>query len=104
MLNQSRLSTTEKIAQEIEDYFDATEEFSHDDKNKLDSFLQSVKALRKVENDGVPYNCGNSSGKKGKRKMHKWLGFQPERFEQRKFGGYCNWCCRVGHKEALVLD
>ena len=37
---------------------------------------------------------------KGKGKMHKGLGFQPERGEQRKFGGYCNWCWRVGHKEA----
>ena len=25
---------------------------------------------------------------------------QPERGEQRKFGGYCNWCWRIGHKEA----
>ena len=34
MLNQSRLSTTEEVAQEIEDYWDATEEFSRDDKNQ----------------------------------------------------------------------
>ena len=32
--------------------------------------------------------------------MHKGLGFQPERVEQRKFGGYCYWCWRIGHKEA----
>ena len=32
--------------------------------------------------------------------MHKGLGFQPERGEQGKFGGYCNWCWRIGHKEA----
>ena len=32
MLNQSRLSTAEEVAQEIEDYWDATEEFSRDDK------------------------------------------------------------------------
>ena len=38
--------------------------------------------------------------KKGRGKMHKGLGFQPERGEQRKFGGYCNWCWRIGHKEA----
>ena len=33
MLNQSRLSTAEEVAQEFEDYWDATEEFfSRDDK------------------------------------------------------------------------
>ena len=32
--------------------------------------------------------------------MHIGLGFQPERGEQRRFGGYCNWCWRIGHKEA----
>ena len=30
MLNQSRLSTAEEVAQEIEDYWDATEEFSRE--------------------------------------------------------------------------
>ena len=34
MLNQSRLSTAEEVSQEIEDYWDATEEFSRDDKNQ----------------------------------------------------------------------
>ena len=33
-------------------------------------------------------------------KLHKGLGFQPERGEQRRFGGYCNWCWRIGHKES----
>ena len=37
--------------------------------------------------NGVPYNFGKGSGTKGKGKMHKGLGFQPERGEQRKFGG-----------------
>ena len=32
MLKQSRLSTAEEVALEIEDYWDATEEFSRDDK------------------------------------------------------------------------
>ena len=36
MLNQSRLSTAEDVAQEIEDYWDATEEFSRDDKNQAE--------------------------------------------------------------------
>ena len=31
MLNQSRLSTAEEVAQEIEDYWDADEEFSRDE-------------------------------------------------------------------------
>ena len=31
---------------------------------------------------GVPCNVGKSSGTKGKGKMHKGLGFQPERGEQ----------------------
>ena len=34
MLNRSRLSTAEEVAQEIEDYRDAIEEFSRDDKNQ----------------------------------------------------------------------
>ena len=50
--------------------------------------------------NGVPYNFGKGSGTKGKGKMHKGLGFQPERGKQRKFGGYCNWCWRIGHTEA----
>ena len=47
--------------------------------------------------DGVPYNFGKGSGTKGKGQMHKGLGFQHECGEQRKFGGYCNWCWRMGH-------
>ena len=34
MLNQSRLSTAEEDVQEIEDYWDATEDFSRDDKSQ----------------------------------------------------------------------
>ena len=48
----------------------------------------------------MPYNFGKGSGTKGKGKIYKRLGFQPERGEQRKFGGYCKWCWRIGHKEA----
>ena len=44
MLNQA-----EEVAKEIEDYWDATEEFSRDDKNQA-GFIQLVKALRNVEN------------------------------------------------------
>ena len=50
--------------------------------------------------DGVSYNFGQGTGTKGKEKMHEALGFQHERGEQRKFRGYCNWCWRIGHKEA----
>ena len=41
MLNQSRLSTAEEVAQEIEDYWDATEECSLDDKNQA-GFIAAV--------------------------------------------------------------
>ena len=34
MLNESRLSTDDELAQEIEDYWDATEEISRDDKGQ----------------------------------------------------------------------
>ena len=37
---------------------------------------------------------------KSKGKIHKVLGFQRERGEQRRIGGYCNWCWRIDHKEA----
>ena len=45
-----------------------------------------------------PAKGGKPDGTKGKGKMHKRLGFQPERGEQRKFCGYCNWCWRNGHE------
>ena len=97
MLNQSRLSTAEEVAQEIEDYCDEIEEFSRDDTNQPGFFAPVGKGLAKGgKPNGVPYNFGKSSGTKGKGKMHKGLGFQPERGEQRKFGGYCNWCWRFG--------
>ena len=70
-------------------------------RTKLDSLLQLAKApVKGGKPNGVPYNFGKGSGTKGKGKLHKGLGFQPERGEQRKFGGHCNWCWRIGHKEA----
>ena len=69
-------------------------------RTKLDSLLQLVEALRKVENLTEPYNFGKGSGTKGKGKMHTGLGLQSERGEQRKFSGYCSWCWRIGHTEA----
>ena len=62
---------------------------------KLDSSLQLGKGLVRQEKGGK--HVGKS---KDKGKMHKGLGFQPERGEQRRFGGYCNWCWRIGHKAA----
>ena len=84
MLNQSRLSTAEEVAQEIEDYWDATEEFSRDDKNQA-AFIAPVSKgpVNGGKPIGVPYNFGKGCGTKGKGKMHKELGFQPERREQR---------------------
>ena len=91
MLNQSRLSTAEEVAQEIEDYWDATEEFSRDNKNQT-GFIAPVskRPVKSGKTNGAPYTFGQGSGTKGKRKMHRRLGFQPERGEQRKFGGCCN--------------
>ena len=34
------------------------------------------------------------------KKMQEGLGYQPQRGEQRQFGGYCILCLRIGHKEA----
>ena len=86
MLNQSRLSTAEEVAQEIEDYWDATEEFSRDDKNQAGFIAPVGKGpVKGVKPNGVPYKLGKGSGTKAKGQMHKRLGFQPERGEQRNF-------------------
>ena len=85
---------------EIEDYWDATEEFSRDDKNQAGFIAPVGKGHAKGEKPhGVLYNFGKGSSTKGEGKMHEGLGFQPERGEQRKFGGFRNWCWRIGHKE-----
>ena len=97
MLNQSRLSIAEEVAQEIEDYQDATKEFSRDDKGQA---LQLVKTLCKV---GNLVECHTTLERVGRRAKENGLGFQPERGEQRRFGGYFNWCWRIGHKESPVL-
>ena len=103
MLNQSRLSTAEEVAQEIEDYWDATEEFSRDDKNQAGFIAPVGKGLVKGgKPNGVPHNFGKGSDTKGKGKIHKGLGFQPERGEQRFFGGYCNWVGELGTKKPSV--
>ena len=88
MLNPSRLSTAEEVAQEIEEYWDATEDFSRDDKGQVEFIAPVEKGLAKGGKLN-PYNFGKGSGTKCSGKMHEGLGFHPER-EQRKFGGYCN--------------
>ena len=72
MLNQSRLSTAEEVAQEIEDYGDATEEFSRDAKNQAGFIAPVGKGpVKGGKPDGVPYNFGKGSGTEGKGKMQK---------------------------------
>ena len=59
MLNQSRLSTAEEVAQEIEDYWDATEEFSRDDEGQA-GFIAPVGEgpVKGEKSDGVPFYFG----------------------------------------------
>ena len=95
MLNQARLTSAEDVAQEIEDYWDATEEFSRDEKNQGGFVAPVGKGF--VRQEKGEKHGGKS---KGKGKLDKALGFQPERDKQRRFGGYCNWCWRIGHKES----
>ena len=79
LLNRSRLSTAEEAAQEIENYWDATEESSRGDKGQAGFIAPVGKGSAKGgKRSGVPYNFGKSSGTKGKGKLHKGLGFQPE--------------------------
>ena len=74
MLNQSRLSTAEEVAQEIEDYWDATKKFSRDDKGQAGFIGPAGKGRAKGRKpNGVPYNFGKS-GTKGTGKMHNGLG------------------------------
>ena len=57
MLSQSRLSTAEEVAQGIEDYWDATEEFSRDDKNQAGFIAPVGKGFVKTwKANGVPYS------------------------------------------------
>ena len=78
MLNQFRLSSAEEVAQEIEDYWDATEEFSRDDKNQAGFIAPVGKGLVKGGNpDGVPYNFGKGTGTWTKEKCIKDSDFNP---------------------------
>ena len=102
MLNQTRLSTVEEVAQEIEVFFWIQPRSYRVMTRTIAEFnVQVGKGFAKGgKTNGVPYNFGKGSGSTGKEKIHKGLGFQPERGEQRKVGGYCNCCWRIGNKEA----
>ena len=65
MLNQTRLNAAEDVAQEIEDYWDATEEYSRDEKAQAGFIARVGKGPEKQENGGKQ---GGKSRDKGK--MH----------------------------------
>ena len=52
MLNQARLNTAEDAAQEIEDYCDATEEFTRDEKGQAGLITPVGKVLERQEEGG----------------------------------------------------
>ena len=57
LMNQSRLSTAEKVAQEIEDYWDATQEFSGNDKGRAVFITPVAEGPAKGgKPDGVPHS------------------------------------------------
>ena len=66
MLSQSHLSTAEEVAQETEDYWDATKEFWRVDKGHAGFIAPVGKGhVKDGRPNGVPYNFGKS-GTKGK--------------------------------------
>ena len=78
MLNQSRLSTADEVAQEIEDYFDATEEFSRDDKGEAGLVVPVGKGPSTGgKPNGVQHNLGKGGGTKAKGKCTKDSDFNP---------------------------
>ena len=74
MLNQSRLGTVEEVAQEIEDYWDATEEFSRDDKNQAGFIAPVGKGPVK---DGKPTTLERVVARRAKEKCTKDSDFNP---------------------------
>ena len=80
MLNQACLNAAKDVAQEIEDYWDATEEFSRDEKGQAGFMAPVGKGPEKQEKGGKQ---GGKSKNKGN--MHEGLGFQPERGDQQTF-------------------
>ena len=78
MLNLSRLSTAEEAGQEIEDYWDKTEEFSRGGKGQAGFIAPVGKGpVKGGKPSGVPHNFGKSSGTKVQRKNAKDSDFNP---------------------------
>ena len=129
MMNQTRLHLSDDVADEIEEYCDAMEDYGqgrdgivaatqqgwpggigqhgeHYDYDDDDSGIVAAqtggKRGAKGDKSHLVKGKGKDKGKMadGKGKLHKGLGKAPERGEQRRFGGLCNWCWRIGHKEA----
>jgi hypothetical protein len=103
-MNQSRLLTSDDIAEEIKSYIDAQEE----DEQAMSGTVGAL-SRHQEKNGGKSAGGKGKKGEKGKEgngrekgkgKLHKGMGKNPEKGEQRKFGGACNWCWRIGHKEA----
>ena len=90
MLNQARLEDHITLAQEIEEYTDVREEFAYQGNTSM------VAVVDKGSNAKGGKDHPKGKGDKGK--MHKGLGYHPREGEQRRFGGHCNWCWRIGHK------
>ena len=130
LLNQSRFLTSDDVKEAIEDYLDAKEESDQTrstteqfvaaiggkkgdgkkrEKNKTpgvrkDYFLKDKDKDKK--GGDAKHGKSKDDGKGGdKGKLHNGLGKDPGtsasgRSEAYRFGGKCNWCWRVGHKEA----
>ena len=78
ILNQSRLSTAEGLAKEIEDCWDATEKFSRDDKDHAGFIAPVGKGPAKGRKpNGVPNSFGKGSGTKDKEKCTEDSEFNP---------------------------
>jgi len=121
LLNQGRFPTSDEVKEAIEDYLDAKEE-SDQTRSTTEQFVAGIGGKKgdgknKDKKGGVrnKFLKDKDKGKKGsdkhgkskddgkggdKGKLHKGLGKNPGRSEAYRFGGKCNWCWRVGHKEA----
>ena len=77
-VEQSRLSTAEEVAHEIEDYWDATEELSRDDKGQAGFVAPVGKGPAKGGTSfGVPYNLERVVARRAKEKCIKDSDFNP---------------------------
>ena len=116
IMNQSRLITSADLEDEINEYCDAMEDFDQGRSGLVAAVAQEyytdewhcqmdpaymVAPVGKSKSKGHQTSKGGKKGDgKDKGKLHKGLGKSPERAEYRRFGGMCNWCWRVGHKES----